>query len=150
MLNWQENLHPDLARKVTALLTEMELIGKPVRVTEGYRSLARQAWLYAQGRTRPGPKVTWTMKSVHRLGMAVDVVPIIAGKVTFDGHAADAVLEEWAKRAEARGLTAGAHWSTADNPHVQLITIHQQVEAWAIWDVTKQLARVWAAFRVTS
>lgn len=48
-------------------------------VLEGRRSHARQAELYAQGRTKPGKIVTWTMNSRHfpgpdGLGRAVDLV----------------------------------------------------------------------------
>lgn len=44
-------------------------------VLEGVRTLARQRELYAQGRTTPGKIVTWTMKSKHIEGKAVDLVP---------------------------------------------------------------------------
>ena len=44
-------------------------------VVEGVRSLQRQAELYAQGRTAPGKIVTWTMKSKHIDGLAVDIAP---------------------------------------------------------------------------
>ena len=37
------------------------------------RSIERQKALYDQGRTRPGPVVTWTMNSKHLRGMAFDV-----------------------------------------------------------------------------
>lgn len=44
-------------------------------VLEGKRTLERQRQLYAQGRTAPGKIVTWTMKSKHIDGKAVDLVP---------------------------------------------------------------------------
>lgn len=44
-------------------------------VLEGVRTLERQRELYAQGRTAPGKIVTWTMKSSHIEGKAVDLVP---------------------------------------------------------------------------
>lgn len=44
-------------------------------VLEGVRTLERQRELYAQGRTAPGKVVTWTMKSKHIDGKAVDLVP---------------------------------------------------------------------------
>ena len=44
-------------------------------VMEGVRTLERQRELYAQGRTAPGKIVTWTMKSRHIEGKAVDLVP---------------------------------------------------------------------------
>jgi peptidoglycan L-alanyl-D-glutamate endopeptidase CwlK len=50
-------------------------------ILEGVRTPERQKQLYAQGRTKPGPKVTWTLVSNHFVnaktgfGHAVDVVP---------------------------------------------------------------------------
>ena len=44
-------------------------------VMEGVRTLERQRELYAKGRTAPGKIVTWTMKSRHIEGKAVDLVP---------------------------------------------------------------------------
>ena len=44
-------------------------------VLEGVRTLERQRELYAQGRTSTGKVVTWTMKSRHIEGKAVDLVP---------------------------------------------------------------------------
>lgn len=48
----------------------------PLTVIEGLRTKERQAQLYAQGRTAPGPKVTWTLSSKHIDGKAVDVAPL--------------------------------------------------------------------------
>lgn len=42
-------------------------------VISGRRTQAEQDRLYAQGRTRPGPIVTWTRRSRHIGGRAVDV-----------------------------------------------------------------------------
>ena len=44
-------------------------------VLEGLRTIERQRELFAQGRTAPGKIVTWTMKSRHLEGKAVDLVP---------------------------------------------------------------------------
>lgn len=41
-------------------------------VHETLRSPERQAALYAQGRTTPGPVVTWTQRSKHQDGIAAD------------------------------------------------------------------------------
>jgi peptidoglycan LD-endopeptidase CwlK len=52
-------------------------------VVEGLRTKERQEHLYAQGRTKPGPKVTWTMKSKHLDGRAVDLAPLIHGAIDW-------------------------------------------------------------------
>lgn len=46
-----------------------------VIVVEGVRPIQRQRDLYAQGRTKPGKIVTWTMNSKHIDGLAVDLAP---------------------------------------------------------------------------
>lgn len=48
-------------------------------VIEGVRTKARQAELYAKGRTTAGPIVTWTMESKHIHGKAVDLLPDLTG-----------------------------------------------------------------------
>ncbi|MFC9538673.1 M15 family metallopeptidase [Lysinibacillus sp. NPDC056959] len=46
---------------------------KNIFITETYRSQERQKYLYAQGRTRPGQIVTWTLSSNHSSRLAWDV-----------------------------------------------------------------------------
>lgn len=50
-----------------------------MRITETRRSGARQSWLFKQGREVPfldAPKVTWTLDSRHRWGLAADLAMI--------------------------------------------------------------------------
>lgn len=70
-------VHPDLVRVVTKAIT---LTKVDFRVIEGVRTPERQRELYAQGRTKPGPVVTWTLNSNHfrqrdGFGHAVDLLP---------------------------------------------------------------------------
>lgn len=65
-------VHPNLVMVVHRAL---ELSAVDFAVLEGVRTLTRQRELYAKGRTARGPKVTWTMKSKHLTGHAVDLVP---------------------------------------------------------------------------
>ena len=67
-------LVPYVASRVRTVLARMEARGFDPIVFETKRSQARQLWLYAQGRTRPGPKITWTLTSKHITGKAVDIV----------------------------------------------------------------------------
>ena len=46
-----------------------------VIVVEGVRTKQRQRDLFAQGRTKPGKIVTWTLMSKHIDGLAVDLAP---------------------------------------------------------------------------
>lgn len=61
-----------------------QLSSVPFLVIGGLRSKERQAELYAQGRTKPGGKVTWTLKSKHIDGLAVDLAPYENGKIDWN------------------------------------------------------------------
>jgi peptidoglycan L-alanyl-D-glutamate endopeptidase CwlK len=66
---------PELRGKVERVIERMKNeYGHDVQVVETARSQERQDWLYAQGRTRNGPVVTWTRDSAHTRGEAVDVM----------------------------------------------------------------------------
>ena len=72
-----EGLHPNLIAVVTRAI---EVTTQDFTVLCGVRTLAEQKELYAQGRTKPGQIVTWTLKSRHLpaadgLGRAVDLAP---------------------------------------------------------------------------
>jgi hypothetical protein len=70
-----DDVAPALKEKVERVVQRMrEEFGHAVTVVESYRTPERQAHLYAQGRSRPGPVVTWTTKSLHSEGRAVDVM----------------------------------------------------------------------------
>lgn len=56
--------------------------GIELKVTSVLRSQREQDKLYAQGRTTPGRVVTWTRKSKHVAGKAVDVS--IVGAPEYD------------------------------------------------------------------
>lgn len=56
----------------------------PLILLEGVRTRARQMELYAQGRTAPGKKVTWTMNSPHLTGRAVDIAPYINNNIPWN------------------------------------------------------------------
>lgn len=73
-----EGLDP---RLVAVVKRAIQLSKQDFLVVEGVRSPARQAELYAQGRTKPGNVVTWVRVSNHftdaktGLGSAVDLCP---------------------------------------------------------------------------
>lgn len=78
-------VHPDLQRVV---LRAIELSKVDFKVICGVRTPEEQAILYAKGRTKPGPKVTWTMKSNH-----------FVNPKTGKGHAVDLLVApyDWAE-----------------------------------------------------
>lgn len=71
-------VHPKLQSVVKRAI---QLTNQDFMVLEGVRTPERQKELYAQGRTKPGAKVTWTLTSNHFVnpktgfGHAVDLVP---------------------------------------------------------------------------
>lgn len=72
-----EGVHPKLVAVATSAIARSSV---DFMVLEGVRTPARQLQLYAQGRTKPGPIVTWTKVSNHfkkadGYGHAVDLVP---------------------------------------------------------------------------
>lgn len=71
-----EGVHPNLVKIVEHAIAHSDI---DFFVNEGVRTPARQKELYAQGRTKPGKVVTWTLKSNHFInprtgyGHAVDI-----------------------------------------------------------------------------
>lgn len=112
-------------------------------VVQGRRTVEEQQRLYGKGRTAaqliklgipakfavPGEaKVTWTMKSRHLSGNAIDVAPYVNGKLEWDDNGK---LGLWPKIAAAFKNAAaelnieiqwGGDWQgTKDRPHFELL-----------------------------
>ncbi len=74
-----EALAPEFRARVDRIIDRMrDEFGHVVEIVETVRAPERQEHLFAQGRTAPGPVVTWTTNSAHLTGEAADV--IIDGK----------------------------------------------------------------------
>lgn len=94
-------------------------------ITETYRSQARQNYLYAQGRTRPGAIVTWTLKSNHSGRLAWDIA-VGPPNVLYDVT----VLNKVGAIAQKLGITWGGQksWVDAgktDRPHFEVLPTWQ-------------------------
>jgi peptidoglycan L-alanyl-D-glutamate endopeptidase CwlK len=112
-------VHPDLVRVIrrAALASTIGF-----RVIEGVRTLARQKQLKAAGASR-------TLNSRHlkagpsQVSHAVDVVPMLNGKISWDWplyHKLAPIIKA-AARAEKVPLEWGGDWRTfRDGPHWQL------------------------------
>jgi peptidoglycan LD-endopeptidase CwlK len=117
-------LHPAFRAAVAAVLGELQGAGIPFELFEGFRYPDRQAWLYAQGRTRPGAVVTkaaaWS--SYHQYGLAADFV------LRFDDPATPRHAMEWSWRGERAwwerlhevGCAHGLEPLRFELPHLQL------------------------------
>lgn len=125
-------VHPKL---VAVVEMAIQLTKQDFMVLEGVRSPARQAELYAQGRTKRGPKVTWTLKSNHFVnpttgfGHAVDLVPY---PVDWSHKKLDVVAKAMFAAADTLDtpIRWGADWNRngkprergeADSPHFELV-----------------------------
>lgn len=118
-------VYPDLAVRVVRVFQDMGVLhGRGMRVSEGVRTIEYQARLYAQGRTSPGPVVTFAKPgdSHHHYGCALDACftgpdPYLAKMKTVE---ADFLWKEFGRLAQAHGLVWGGIWDKfMDRPHVQ-------------------------------
>ncbi len=127
-----QGVHPKL---VDVVKRAIELTKQDFKVLEGVRTPERQKELYAQGRTKPGPKVTWTLTSNHFVnpktgyGHAVDLVPYPVDWETLSKF--DAIQKAMFAAAEELGVTIrwGADWDQdgkprergeSDSPHFEI------------------------------
>ena len=128
-----QGVHPKL---VDVVKRAIELTKQDFKVLEGVRTPERQKELYAQGRTKPGPKVTWTLTSNHFVnpktgyGHAVDLVPYPVDWETLSKF--DAIQKAMFAAAKELGVTIrwGANWNRngkprekgeTDSPHFELV-----------------------------
>ncbi len=128
-------VHPKMIKVAERAI---EICGQDFFVNEGVRSMERQKQLYAQGRTKPGPKVTWTLNSNHfknprtGFGHAIDVYPF-PFKPNTKGYAAKQkiVAQAFFKAAGELDIPIrwGADWDMdgnygergeGDSPHFEL------------------------------
>ena len=74
------HLAPGMMEKCYAWMQQMAIAGVDYIITCTLRAQSEQDALYEQGRTRPGPIVTWTHSSMHTKGLAFDFVIMVNGK----------------------------------------------------------------------
>lgn len=109
-------LSPNAQQACRLFISECKKQGLNVLITETYRSQARQNYLYEQGRTRPGNKVTWTKNSRHTSRRAWDICKNVKGQEYSD----KAFFISCGNIAKKLGITWGGTWKQADNPHFEV------------------------------
>jgi peptidoglycan L-alanyl-D-glutamate endopeptidase CwlK len=138
-------LHPKVRTEVEQIYKEIceKLTGKATcRFAYTLRTFKEQDDLFAQGRTKPGKKVTKAKggQSFHNYGFALDIVLIIDGKKAswdtikdFDGDATADWMEIVAIFKKYNWVWGGV-WNFKDDPHFektfgytweQLLKLHQ-------------------------
>ena len=108
-----DGVHPSL---VSVVKRAIELTPVDFVVIEGLRTKERQAYLLDAGKSR-------TMNSYHLTGHAVDIAPIVDGKVSWEWKhyypLADAMMQA-AKELNVK-IEWGGRWKTfPDGPHWQI------------------------------
>lgn len=142
-----ESLHPAFRAVVLQVLATLRAAGVPFVPDETLRTAERQAWLYAQGRTIPGPGATpknplgntvtqkdgglgvWpvthpvvserlkTRRSRHQSGLACDLYPLDPAGHLFIPPPDHPCWERLATVARSFGLRAGRDFG--DSPHIE-------------------------------
>lgn len=112
-LNLLKGVHPDLVKVIKRAIeiTDVDFV-----VIEGLRTLDRQKELLKKG-------ATTTLNSRHLTGHAVDIAPIVGGKVSWDWplyHKLAKAVKQAAKEVKVP-IEWGGDWkSFKDGPHWQL------------------------------
>jgi len=117
-----KNLHPVLQDLVNKFISACSKEGITVGITQGFRSIAYQNELYAQGRTKPGLIVTNCRGgySPHNYGLAFDFCIYENGKINWDSR-----NKKWGLAGnigKSLGLTWGGDWKQfVDLPHLEFL-----------------------------
>lgn len=129
-------LHPKVRSEVRQLIRQAEdkLPGVAIRVVQGLRTIAEQDALYAQGRTKKGPRVTNAKggQSIHNYGLAIDFALLYDkdNNGTYETISWDTLKDfdrdgeaDWLEVVdifEEAGYTWGGRWhSIPDAPHFE-------------------------------
>ena len=115
-------LHPKLQKKLSELESACKKAGLKIQITECVRTVSEQDALYAQGRTKPGVKVTnapgYSYSSHHMWGTAFDFCRADGKGAYYDK---DGFFTKVGKIGKSLGLEWGGDWkSLVDKPHFQL------------------------------
>ncbi|WP_088825650.1 M15 family metallopeptidase [Listeria goaensis] len=116
----KKGMRLDTASKTRNVIKKMHAQGIYVGIAQGYRSIAEQNKLYAQGRTKKGAIVTNAKggQSNHNFGCAVDLFIYSSnGKSVAAWNPPSSVI----KAMKAEGFEWGGDWKGfVDKPHFEL------------------------------
>lgn len=109
-----KGVNPDL---VEVVLRASNLSSVPFIVTEGIRTIQRQAELVSRGASK-------TMASKHITGRAVDVAAVVDGKVSWEWKYYAQISVAFKQAAKELGISLrwGGDWKYfKDGPHFELL-----------------------------
>jgi peptidoglycan L-alanyl-D-glutamate endopeptidase CwlK len=121
-------LEPNAQRKAREFLNKAKALPFTYKIISGTRTYAEQDELFAQGRTKPGHRVTNAKggESNHNFGIAWDIGIFDGGKyLTGATDEEEQAYIDLGKHilANVAGLEWGGNWhSFVDKPHYQLMT----------------------------
>lgn len=150
---WKRNkdikaLAPFMQKIAIEFIAECISQGLNIDIIETYRSPDRQAYLYEQGRVRPGDKVTKALpwQSWHQYALAFDVAFFDAANKPYWPKKDDPVWDRVDAAAEKYGLET----LSFERPHYQITAGMHHTEAYriaakqgmlALWDVIQKLSQ---------
>lgn len=109
-------LHPFVKKVAEAFIAECKKQDLNIGISETYRTVERQDYLYMLGRSLPGAKVTNSIgrlkQSYHQWGLAFDIYNDAPGNL-YNKE----VLKKAITIAKKMGLESGDAWG--DSPHLQ-------------------------------
>ena len=116
-----KELHPRLQEKISQLQVLCAKENLQLGIGECFRSAKEQDELYAQGRTKPGNRVTnargSSYSSQHQWGIAFDFFKNVKGQEYSDNY----FFTRVSQLAKSIGLAWGGDWhSPVDKPHLYL------------------------------
>lgn len=131
------SLNPEMKKRVDIFLQKLKEKNIQYFINETLRTLDVQKAYFAQGREpllivnklrenadlwkikeNENKIVTWTLKSKHLEGRAIDIVPIKEGKLWW--NAPEEVWKSIAECAKEADLSSGYYWKHRDCPHHEI------------------------------
>lgn len=103
---------------IRQLVTQMAYYARGRMDTDDVRSMFHAAKLWDLSDMEAKQKVTWTLKSKHIDGQAIDIAPIRNGRVWWG--APDAVWQRMGEIGKLNGLAWGGDWKNKDTPHFEV------------------------------
>jgi len=151
-----EDLHPELAFALKAILSQLTLENIPVEIYESWRAPARQNYLYTIGRSKGGIVQTrnqaWA--SLHQYGMAVDLGVRVRGDWDWNTYENSHMWARAHRLAEEFGLEHDYSWhfqmsgyELGDLKRAQFPPAGNKGQAW--WMKLSEYAGQWNAHGFT-